>query len=204
MNDTRKIMSRSTFNQIQPEGSIRKEFDMTGAFGVDAYARKPVMKQDAEGRHYRDFEGYLYSEDDLLDIMDAYNDPNEGFQNMVKSMMERGKQAKEAIAMARFMGQVPYVNHEYVADDMKDYARGARDAAQEGRPLAFAGNAAMGLLTGADAAATYAPFALGPAYRGAKGLIKEFIRDRADVATPPRGGFLRKEPPLRSRGLLEQ
>lgn len=207
----RKILSRDSFNLIQPESSIRKKFEMTGAFGVDPYARKPVMKKDKQGRHYRDFEGYLYSEDDLADILDAYNDPNEGFQSMIRSMIKSGSGPKEAIAKARVIGQIPYVNYQYVKSDLKNSARDTRDMLQEDRYLAAAGSGAMGLLEGLDAAATYAPFAIGPAYRAIKSLPKSVMSaarryqaDRADVAIPPSGGFKRIEPPLtRRRGILE-
>lgn len=207
----RKILSIPTLKRIQPEGSIRKKFELTGAFGVDPYARKPVIKKDKQGRHYRDFEGYLYSDDDLADILDAYNNPNEGFQSMIRSMIKSGSGPKEAIAKARVIGQIPYVNYQYVKSDLKNSARDTRDMLQEGRYLAAAGSGAMGLLEGLDAAATYAPFAIGPAYRAIKSSPKaimnaarQYQADRADVAIPPRGGFKRIEPPLtRRRGILE-
>lgn len=200
----RKVLSHSSYLAVQPEGSIRKMFDASGAFGVDPYRKKVVYKTDDQGRTYRDFDGYMYSEDDLMTLLEAQSDPNEGFSKMVDRFIAAGKDPLEAVAMGRALGHVPYLNYEYVEDDMRDALRDVRDDYQEGDMLGAIASGGLAALTAADTAATYAPFAIGPMYRGAKSAIKNFKVDRADVARPPQFGYKRIEPTLtRRRGILE-
>ena len=172
---------------------IRKKFSL--AFDdVDPYARKLVYKTDDQGRTYRDFGDYLYTEDQLQKFMEYMNaEPNllDTRRSAVRNFMGKGRDPMEAMAMSKAMEMVPVANLPYVADDVYGRARQIRDAYQEERKLDMLGHIAM---MGLDVAPSI--------YGGFKGL--QFGRnvlknDAAKMAKTPMS--MRKQPPL-SAGIL--
>ena len=172
---------------------IRKQLSL--AFDqVDPYARKLVYKTDDEGRTYRDFGDYLYTEDQLAGFMDYMNaEPN--LLNMrrgtVQSLMEEGRDPMEAVAMSKVAEMTPIANLPYVADDVYGGMRAVRDAYQEGRNLDMLGQIAM---LGLDVAPAV--------YGGFKGLQlgrRALKNDAAKMRTMPVSE--RRQPRL-SAGLL--
>jgi len=176
---------------------IRKQFSL--AFDqVDPYARKLVYKTDDEGRTYRDFGDYLYTEDQLAGFMDYMNaEPNllDARRTSVRSAMDEGRDPMEAVAMTRLKEITPIANLPYVADDVYGRIRSVRDAYQEDRNLDMLGHIAM---LGLDVAPAV--------YGGYKGLKyatrparEAYRRDRMDVAMPP-ASFRRQPVMTRNRG----
>lgn len=124
---------------------IRKRFSL--AYDqIDPYARKLVYKTDDQGRTYRDFGDYLYTEDQLEGFMDYMNvEPNmfNSRRGTVQALMDEGRDPMEAVAMSKVAEMVPLLNAPYVADDVYGGSRKVRDAYQEGRPLDMLGHIAM-------------------------------------------------------------
>ena len=124
---------------------IRKQFSL--AFDqIDPYARKLVYKTDDQGRTYRDFGDYLYTEDQLAGFMDYMNaEPNllDMRRSTVRNLMEEGRDPMEAVAMSKVAEMTPIANLPYVADDVYGGMRSVRDAYQEGRNLDMLGHIAM-------------------------------------------------------------
>ena len=161
---------------------------------IDPYARKLVYKTDDQGRTYRDFGDYLYTEDQLASFMDYMNaEPNmfNARRGTVQSLIDQGRDPMEAVAMSKVAEMVPVANAPYVADDIYGGSRKVRDAYQEGRPLDMLGHIAM---LGLDAAPLI--------YGGFKGLQlgrRAMKNDAAKMAKTPMS--MRKQPQL-SSGLL--
>ena len=161
---------------------------------IDPYARKLVYKTDDQGRTYRDFGDYLYTEDQLASFMDYMNaEPNmfNARRGTVQSLIDQGRDPMEAVAMSKVAEMVPVANAPYVADALYGGSRKVRDAYQEGRPLDMLGHIAM---LGLDAAPLI--------YGGFKGLQlgrRAMKNDAAKMAKTPMS--MRKQPQL-SSGLL--
>ena len=172
---------------------IRKQFSL--AFDqIDPYARKLVYKTDDQGRTYRDFGDYLYTEDQLAGFMDYMNaEPNllDTRRSTVRNLMESGRDPMEAVAMSKLAEMVPIANAPYVADDVYGGMRSVRDAYQEGRKLDLLGHIAM---LGLDVAPLV--------YGGAKGLQFSRKAMKNDAAKMRKMPVSQRRQPRLSAGLL--